>query len=72
MHDAAHWRALHVLDIQPDEWPTEVANYNLYCDLRGFGIPEDLELAKRFVELARQLDSPSACKSFSKMMADGL
>lgn len=61
-----------MLDIQPDEWPTVVENYNFYCDLRGFGIPEDTELAKRFVELASQVDSPIACNSFSKMMADGL
>lgn len=72
MHDAVHWKALHVLDIQPDEWPTNIENYNFYCDLRGFGIPEDADSAKRFVELARQVNSPSTCNSFSKMMADDL
>lgn len=61
-----------MLDVEPDEWYTDIGNYNLYCDLRSFGIPKDENTAKRFVEAARQVDSPMSCSSFNNIMDIGL
>lgn len=68
MHNAIHWRALHILDAEPDEWPTDIENYNLYCDLRNLSIPEDAIAAKIFVDAAGQVDSPISCTFFKKNM----
>ena len=64
MHDAVHWKALHPLDIQLNEWPTRVEKYHLYCDLRAYGIPTEAQAAQNFVEAAGKVDSRAACDSF--------
>lgn len=62
MHDAMHWRALHRLDVEPDEWPSEVERYDLVCSLGQLGVtPEGGEGARLVAAAARTVDSRSAC-----------
>lgn len=72
MQTAVHWAALNTLDVQPDEWPTNVENYNLYCDLRSFGIPKDENVASSFIEDTSKINSPEACTFFKKFTALGV
>lgn len=57
-----------MLDIEPEVWHKDIGIYNLYCDLKSFGIPKDENAAKRFVDAARRVNSPFSCASFKNSM----
>ena len=70
MHDAVQWRALHRLDVQPDEWPLDVAKYDLVCSLGQFGLTGEGGAASRLAQAARNVDSRSACINLQARVAD--
>lgn len=70
MHEAVHWRALHRLDVQPDEWPVDVSKYNLVCSIGQFGLTGDGGAASRLAQEARNVDSRSECTNLQARVAD--
>lgn len=64
MHDVVHWRALDPLDIQPDEWLSDVGNYNLLCSLGHLSEPKNERQARDLANVLEGVNSREACDSF--------
>lgn len=65
MPDAVHWRALDPLDIQPDEWLSDVGKYNILCSMGNIKVPTDGIGAKRLSKALKRVHSRAACDNFS-------
>lgn len=64
MRDMVHWRALDPLDIQPDEWLTDVGKYNLLCSLGHLQEPKDERQTKDLANALGGVDSRETCDTF--------
>lgn len=65
MPDAVHWRALDPLDIQPDEWLSDVGKYNILCSMGNVKVPDDDIAAKRLGKALKRVHSRAACDGFT-------
>lgn len=68
MHDTVHWTALDPLDIQGDEWETDMNKYDLWCDVGLYEVPVDGVAADAFLRLASRVDSRESCGAFHNQM----
>lgn len=59
-----HWRALDPLDIQPDEWLSDISKYNLWCSTGQLRVPEDRAGARELGKALKNINSRAACNSF--------
>ncbi|CBN75425.1 expressed unknown protein [Ectocarpus siliculosus] len=64
MPDSVHWRALDPLDVQPDEWMSDVGKYNLLCPLGHLDVPKDNRGARELANRLKGIDSRGACDQF--------
>lgn len=64
MHESVHWRALDPLDVQPDEWMSDVGKYNLLCPLGHLDVPQDNRGARELANRLKRIDSRAACNNF--------
>lgn len=63
-HDMVHWRALDPSDIQPDEWLSDVAKYNLWCPMGHLRIPQDEADEEKMKKALDNVNSRAACTNF--------
>lgn len=59
-----HWRALDPLDIQPDEWLSDIGKYNLWCSMGHVRVPQTKSDAKGLAQALAKVNSRAACNSF--------
>ncbi|CAM9604376.1 unnamed protein product [Scytosiphon promiscuus] len=64
MRDVVHWRALDPLDIQPNEWLSDVGNYNLLCSLGHLQEPKNDRQARDLAHVLDGVNSRETCDSF--------
>lgn len=65
MPDVVHWRALDPLDVQPDEWLSDVSKCNILCSMGNVKVPRDDIAAKRLGKQLKRVNSRAACDSFA-------
>lgn len=59
-----HWRALDPLDIEPDEWLSDIGKYNLWCSMGHIRVPENKSDARDLAKALGKVNSREACNSF--------
>eukprot|EP00752_Nemacystus_decipiens_P004759 g4334.t1 len=64
VHDMVHWRALDPLDIQPDEWLSDIGKYNLWCSMGHIRVPDDESGEQDLAKALTKINTRAACNSF--------
>lgn len=67
MRDSIHWRATHPLDLDPDEWMSDVHKYQFTCDVPGIEIPDDDDESQRTIETLQGLRTRDDCRAFKSL-----
>lgn len=59
-----HWRALDPLDVQPDEWLSDVGKYNLWCSMGHLSVPTDKAGVEELEKALKKIVSQASCSGF--------